>query len=297
MCRFANDILSAMHVVTRDLEVTLGPDTSDLDLRIGIHSGQVTAGVLRGERARLQLFGDTMNTTARIESTSKPGRIQMSKVGLREIMMLIIFLILQKTNKKCYFQKQETGDMVIEAGKGHWIEKREQKVEAKGKGALETYWLKDNYNRNAGSNGMDSSESTDRSGTEIREQPMFDTTFTEKTNRLIDWNVETLVRLLKQIVVRRKAISQSRTPTIASAVVPNFSKCAHFPAHSDYLKEVKEIITFPEFDGRVDKLRTNVDDVKLPSDVTEQLRTYVSCIAGMYQDNPFHNFEHASHVL
>ena len=55
MMRFAADILAAMKVVTRDLEVTLGPDTSDLDLRIGIHSGQVTAGVLRGERARLQL--------------------------------------------------------------------------------------------------------------------------------------------------------------------------------------------------------------------------------------------------
>lgn len=64
MMRFASDILNAMHVATRDLEVSLGPETSDLDLRIGIHSGQVTAGVLRGDRARLQLFGDTMNTAA-----------------------------------------------------------------------------------------------------------------------------------------------------------------------------------------------------------------------------------------
>jgi len=44
--------------------VELGPDTEDLGLRVGIHSGPVTAGVLRGERARFQLFGDTMNTTA-----------------------------------------------------------------------------------------------------------------------------------------------------------------------------------------------------------------------------------------
>ena len=51
-----------------------------------------------------------MNTAARIESTSKPGRIQVSK---------------------------ETGELVIQAGKGHWIEKRDNKVEAKGKGALE----------------------------------------------------------------------------------------------------------------------------------------------------------------
>lgn len=47
--------------VTKKLEVSLGPDTADLALRIGVHSGPVTAGVLRGERARFQLFGDTMS--------------------------------------------------------------------------------------------------------------------------------------------------------------------------------------------------------------------------------------------
>jgi hypothetical protein len=47
--------------VTKQLELSLGPDTADLALRIGVHSGPVTAGVLRGERARFQLFGDTMS--------------------------------------------------------------------------------------------------------------------------------------------------------------------------------------------------------------------------------------------
>lgn len=68
-----------MHILTRELMVSLGPETGHLDLRIGIHSGPVTAGVLRGQKARFQLFGDTMNTCARIESTSAPGRIQCSK--------------------------------------------------------------------------------------------------------------------------------------------------------------------------------------------------------------------------
>jgi class 3 adenylate cyclase len=48
-----------MRFLTRKLEVTLGPDTGDLSLRAGLHSGQVTAGVLRGERSRFQLFGGT----------------------------------------------------------------------------------------------------------------------------------------------------------------------------------------------------------------------------------------------
>ena len=36
-----------------------------------IQSGPVTAGVLRGDRARFQLFGDTVNTAARLEGQSK----------------------------------------------------------------------------------------------------------------------------------------------------------------------------------------------------------------------------------
>ena len=46
-----------MGALGKRLEIILGPDTADLGLRIGIHSGPVTAGVLRGERARFQLFG------------------------------------------------------------------------------------------------------------------------------------------------------------------------------------------------------------------------------------------------
>lgn len=65
MARFARDCLLKTRELTKELELTLGPDTADLAMRIGLHSGPVTAGVLRGDRPRFQLFGDTMNTTAR----------------------------------------------------------------------------------------------------------------------------------------------------------------------------------------------------------------------------------------
>jgi class 3 adenylate cyclase len=79
MAKFATDILNVIHKLTCMLEVTLGPDTGDLTLRIGMHSGPVTAGVLRGERARFQLFGDTMNTAARMEQTGTKDKIQISQ--------------------------------------------------------------------------------------------------------------------------------------------------------------------------------------------------------------------------
>lgn len=64
MVRFSRHALQKMSVLTREMEVTLGPDTTNLGFRIGLNSGPVTAGVLRGEKSRFQLFGDTVNTVS-----------------------------------------------------------------------------------------------------------------------------------------------------------------------------------------------------------------------------------------
>jgi class 3 adenylate cyclase len=61
MAKFANDCLKRMHEVTQKLELELGPDTTELGLRVGMHSGPVVAGVLRGDKSRFQLFGDTVS--------------------------------------------------------------------------------------------------------------------------------------------------------------------------------------------------------------------------------------------
>lgn len=59
MARFARDIQARHSALAKQLEVMLGPDTADLGFRIGLHSGPVTGGVLRGQNSRFQLFGDT----------------------------------------------------------------------------------------------------------------------------------------------------------------------------------------------------------------------------------------------
>ncbi len=44
MARFARECLIAMSDMTRQLEKTLGSDTADLGLKVGLHSGPVVAG-------------------------------------------------------------------------------------------------------------------------------------------------------------------------------------------------------------------------------------------------------------
>ena len=51
--------------LTKQLATSLGPGTESLRIRFGLNSGPTTAGVLRGDRSRFQLFGDTANTAAR----------------------------------------------------------------------------------------------------------------------------------------------------------------------------------------------------------------------------------------
>jgi len=48
-----------MNQLVRELSGALGEDTKNLEMRVGIHSGPVTAGVLRGHKGRFQLFGDS----------------------------------------------------------------------------------------------------------------------------------------------------------------------------------------------------------------------------------------------
>jgi class 3 adenylate cyclase len=57
--RFALKCITKSKIIFNELIPKLGPDTANLNMRFGLHSGPVTAGVLRGEKSRFQLFGDT----------------------------------------------------------------------------------------------------------------------------------------------------------------------------------------------------------------------------------------------
>jgi len=67
-----------------------------------------------GEKCRFQLFGDTMNTASRMESTGQPTKIQIS---------------------------EQTAELLTQANKSSWFIPRDELITAKGKGTLQTYWL------------------------------------------------------------------------------------------------------------------------------------------------------------
>jgi adenylate cyclase len=55
------------------------PDGTPLNLRIGISSGPVVAGVIGNRRFIYDLWGDTVNVASRMESQGVPGQIQVTE--------------------------------------------------------------------------------------------------------------------------------------------------------------------------------------------------------------------------
>eukprot|EP00980_Cylindrotheca_fusiformis_P025843 scaffold14714_cov108-Cylindrotheca_fusiformis.AAC.2 len=270
-CKFARDCLRKMAEATVKLEVMLGPDTADLDLRTGIHSGQVTAGVLRGERCRFQLFGETMNTAARMEQSGKRNRIQVSQV---------------------------TADLLRAAALAQWIMPRGSKISVKGKGEMQTYWLRKSKTHKVSRSELESDMTTHAELLETEEEsdsyeepgPGIDSDQRmTKIERLVEWNVEVLASLLQQIIASRDGVVND----IAS--LSDAEKKIGSGAGT-VLDEFTPTIPLKRFEAEDLRARRRPSSIEIGDEAKLQLRKYLSQIAALYRDNPFHNFEHASHV-
>lgn len=107
----ANFAIAVTHISKRVLSPL---DGKPIKLRIGVNSGRCCSGIVGVTNPRYCVFGDTVNTTARHESTGEAGRVHSSMTTMIELL-------------------KQAPDEFVNESRGM--------VEMKGKGHIPTYWL------------------------------------------------------------------------------------------------------------------------------------------------------------
>jgi len=195
---------------------------------------------------------------------------------------------------------QDTADLLVAAGKSHWLEEHFDKVYAKGKGYLQTYFLKIGKTRSGPPTTNSALSSKDKRDSYLSDDEDMNAInasrlLSENSSRLIGWNAELMLCQLKSLIGHRRTMQQLSQESNNEESTPENYGCSNFGKNP--IDKVKEIVNLPQFESKVAKLQANAEEIQIDSSVIEQIHDYVTNIAAMYRDNPFHNFEHASHVV
>ncbi|MBL8003948.1 MAG: tetratricopeptide repeat protein [Candidatus Kapabacteria bacterium] len=107
--RTANFAIEAIEVIN---SLELGEEFKNLQIRIGLHSGSVVAGIIGEKKFAYDVWGDAVNVASRMESYSEAGRIHISEAFAKSI----------ENNPE--FSLIPRGEITV-----------------KGKGTMNTFWL------------------------------------------------------------------------------------------------------------------------------------------------------------
>ena len=107
---FAIDLVNEASKIVIDEE---DPAKGYINIRVGFHSGPVVSNVIGSLNPRYGLFGDTVNTSSRMESNSKANRILCSDASYKLLVEQAPEISVKKRSRIAVKGK---GDMVV-----YWV--------------------------------------------------------------------------------------------------------------------------------------------------------------------------------
>jgi hypothetical protein len=99
---------------------------------------------------------------------------------------------------------KDTADLIVEAGKAHWLTQREDMVEVKGIGQVIAFWLEIHHHHKHKRSSMNSASLLDNEQQGGNKEFSVDkgyeasSSLVNKLDRLIDWNVDVLIQGLRR---------------------------------------------------------------------------------------------------
>ncbi len=123
---FDGDVALRTARAARAMLVAISDRFPLIHVRVGIHCGPVTAGVIGTERLQYDVWGDTVNVASRMESTGDKGRIHVSAAFAAQLDL-----------------ESRTNDDVGRTGVREFRVRERGAIDVKGKGSMVTCWLTD----------------------------------------------------------------------------------------------------------------------------------------------------------